>query len=168
MSYLSEREYQLILDLLLRRVSEDVFFQKFPANPAQIRAISLKTLQQALHERDPDGVEFGLYLGHRFGFSPAHLETLNALAESDWHTRHQDVVDGLSRLAAPSSVEPLYRAALSKHPYLDYDEANALGVKAIWALGRIETREAVARLGDLLRCDDPILVDEAKSQLARV
>lgn len=168
MSYLDEQKRQLILDLLLGRVSEEAFFREFPSSPAEIRNVSLKVLEQALNERDPVGVEFGLHLGHRFGFSPVHLETLCALAKSDWHDRHQDVVDGLASLEAPGSVETLYQTALSKHPYLNYDDANTLGVKSIWALGRINTPEAVLRLEELLSSDDAILVSEAKSQLARI
>jgi len=102
-----------------------------------------------LKERDADEVEFGLLLGFAFGFSHDHLDTLHALAGEDWHTRHEDVIaalDELLKMKAAVSAEVLYRAALSKYPYRDYDEAEALGVKCIWALGHLRTREAVLRL----------------------
>jgi hypothetical protein len=58
--------------------------------------------------------------------------------------------------------------ALARFPYLDYDDAFALGVKCIWALGRIQTEEAVARLTDLLSCGNTILEENAAEQLARI
>ncbi len=114
------------------------------------------------------GVEFGLYLGHRFGISPDYLDALLGLASADWHERHEDVVDGLAKLKAPASANGLYEAALAHHPYRDYDEANALGVKAVRALGSLQTHEAIVLLGRLLHSRNPALTSEVRAQLTRI
>lgn len=168
MSFVSEREQRLILDLLSGRISEEDFYREFPTNPGEVSAVALAMLQRALQERDPVGAEFGLYLAHRFGITNNFLDVLLALANVPWHQRHEDVIEGLAALKNPASVDALYQAALARHPYLEYDDAFALGTKSIYALGAIETREAVSRLGELLHCGNSILETEAKAQLKRI
>jgi hypothetical protein len=168
MSAVSERELSLILDLLLSRISEDEFHRQFPIVPGAASAAGLAMLQRAVQTPDPVGVEFGLYLGHRFGISPEYLDVLIALAGASWHERHEDVVDGLAKLKAPTSVDALYGLALAKYTYREYDDACSLGVKSIRALGAIQSVEAVERLAALLRCGNDILVSQAERQLLRM
>jgi PBS lyase HEAT-like repeat len=165
MSSVSKREGQLILDLLLHRVSEEDFYREFPSKPDEANELGLAMLRRAAGERDPVGVEYGLYLGHRFGITRSYLDVLLVLADADWHERHADVVDGLAKLREPVSVDVLYRAALVQHYYLEYDEAYSLGVKCIYALGDIQTPEAVDRLRKLLSSGNGVLESEAAAQL---
>jgi hypothetical protein len=168
MSSVSERECQLILALLTGRIPEDEFYRELPCKPDEASEHGFAMLRRAVEERDPVGVEFGLYLGHRFGISQKYLDVLLVLAGENWHERHEDVIDGLAKLGSPESVDAFYRAALVKHPYLEYDEAYALGVKCIYALGKIQSMEAVVRLGELLRSGNSVLESEAGAQLARI
>jgi hypothetical protein len=168
MSSIRKRERQLILGLLLSRISEDEFYREYPTKPEEASSVGLAMLRRALQERDPVGVEFGLYLGHRFGISPDYLDVLLSLASADWHERHEDVVDGLAKLKAPASASRLYEAALAEHPYRQYDEANTLGVKAVRALGSLQTQEAIVLLGRLLCGGNAALKSEALAQLRRV
>jgi hypothetical protein len=108
MSSVGNREQRLILDLLLRRKSARQFFEEFPVKPDDAAAPGLAMLQRALAERDSVGVEFGLYLGHRFGISLKYLDVLLALAGEKWHERHEDVIDGLAKLRSPQSIDVLY------------------------------------------------------------
>jgi hypothetical protein len=163
-----EREQKLILDLLLGKISEEGFCREFPTSPREASSVALSMLRQALRERDAVGVEFGLYLGHRFGISQDFLDVLLSLSNEPWHQQHENVIDGLAKLADPASVDVLYQTALARHPYLEYDEAFALGTKSIHALGAIRTPEAIARLGDLLHSGNEILESKAESQLRRI
>jgi hypothetical protein len=122
-------------------------------------------LREAARVCDPVGIEFGLYLGHHFGFAPEQLAVLCELAKADWHQRHEDVVDALSQLNLPGSEEALYAAATSRHAYRDYDESESLGVKATWALSKLQTLGAIETLGALLRDDRAILCSEARQRL---
>jgi PBS lyase HEAT-like repeat len=168
MSLVSKEQWQLAQALAAGRVSEKAFCESLSTNVEDVPGIGLQLLRKASDEHDADGVEFGLYLGHRFGFTEGHLPILLHLAGEDWHTQHENVVDGLARLRAPSSIATLYRTALARLDYLDYDEAFALGVKCIWALGSINSEEAVARLEDLLSCGNGILVENVVNQLSRL
>ena len=113
MSFVSSAQQKLILDLLLRRISEQDFFSSYPTSPETVQQEGLALLESATANEDGVDAEFGLYLTHRFGVTPAHEEPLNQLANAPFHQRHEDVVAALSKLKKPSSIEPLYRAALA-------------------------------------------------------
>lgn len=125
-------------------------------------------LARALRDRDATGVEFGLYLGHRFGISEEYLDVLIELATAPWHERHEDVVDALAKLKSPKSVDTLVRTAMTSLRYRDYDEFNSLGVKCVHALAKIGTKEAVAGLRALMGSGDENLEQEARAQLDRL
>jgi hypothetical protein len=165
-SVVSEREKKLVIELLLHRMSEDQFLRDFPlGSEAAASAAGLAMLREAVRTSDPVGVEFGLYLGHRFGISADYLDVLCELATANWHQRHEDVVAALGKLKSPMSVDALYNAALLRHPYREYDDSESLGVKATWALRAIETPESIEKLGMLLRSDNKILSAEAEMRL---
>lgn len=154
--------------LLAGKLSEVEFCEAIGTTIERVEEDGLRLIGEACAARDADAVELGLFIGHRFGFTERHLGVLLELAEADWHQRHEDVVDGLAKLRAPSSVESLARLATARFAYLAYDEAFALGVKAIWALGKIGTGEAVARLRELQRCGNAVLEENATRQLTRI
>jgi hypothetical protein len=165
---MSEREQGLILDLLQSKLSEEEFRRDFPLAYGAEGTASLGILQRAFREHDPIAVEFGLYLAHRFGVSQQHLEVLLALADVEWHERHEDVVDLLKKLKSPSSIAVLYRVAMKKYSYRAYDDTSSLSVKCIWVLGNIGNQEAIMYLGELLHCDNEILAQNADEQLTRI
>jgi len=107
-SFVSDQERELVLGLLLGRISEDEFLISFPGIPQEV---VVTWLERATRECDPLGVEFALYVGHRFSLVEACLPYLLVLATADWHQRHEDVVGALSELRALQSVGPLYEAA---------------------------------------------------------
>ncbi|NJL28822.1 MAG: hypothetical protein HC897_13480 [Thermoanaerobaculia bacterium] len=161
-SFVPDQERDLVLGLVIGRIGEDEFLASFPRSP---RTGAAEWLERATRERDPLGVDLALSLGHRFGFVERSLPHLLALTTAEWHQRHEDVVDALAILRAPQAVAPVFEVARMSFPYRDYDEFSTLGVKCVWALRRIGTLEAVARLGDLSRCDDPILAEAALGAL---
>lgn len=149
-------------------MSEGAFYRAFPVNRGEGSNTGRLMLERALQERDRKGVEYGLYLGFRFGISEAYLDVLLQLAMESWHECHEDVIDALAKLKSPRSVDVLVRTALTTFPYRDYDECNSLGTKCIWALGNISTMAAVLGLGKLLVSGDSNLEREAQAQLRRV
>jgi hypothetical protein len=59
--------------------------------------------------------------------------------------------------------------ALAKHAYRHYDDADSLAVKAIWALGKLRTLEAIEFLGRLQHSKESEIVrSNAKAQLERI
>lgn len=165
MSVVGERERDLIIDLLRKRISEDDFYRAFPMPPGNGSYVGHGMLVRALQEQDAAGAEFGLCLGARFGFTDEYLDVLLELATAPWHHRHEDVVDALDLLRSPKSIDTLVRTATTHFPYRDYDQASSLGVKCVYALWKIGTPEAVAGLRALAASGDPNLVREGAARL---
>jgi len=168
MSFVSPEKQQLILDLLLDRLSEQDFYSRYPTSQSEVSTSGATMLRRALEEEDRVAVEFGLYLGHRFGITPEYLDTLENLAAAPWHERHEDVVAGLAKLRSPSSATALRDAALLRPAYLSYDDAFSLARKAIHALKSIQTPEALEKLGEILRQAPSPISDYAKKALTQV
>ena len=99
---------------------------------------------------------------------PSSASILNRLLPLDWHYQHENIALALQRLADSSSVDSLYLAAQSRHAYLDYDQAYALAVKCIWALGAIGTDEAREKLQRLAASEKTVISLAAQHQLARL
>ncbi len=158
---------QSILDLLANRISEDEFLREIGIGRESASGFALRMLEGAYHENNGDDVEFGLYLGFRFGFTPEFLDVLIRLSDADWHQRHEDVVAALDDLRDLRATEALYRATLKIHTYLDYDDSRALASKAIWALGRLGDRTADQRLRTLADSGEPVVQAYAREQLYR-
>jgi len=163
---LSDPDQKLILDFIAKRIPEEDFLRRLEFRSEPGLPLPLSLLQRALLEKDADAVEFGSMLMYRLGITPDYLSILNALAEEPWHRTHEDIVFALGKIQDPASVDTLSRTAVAKYPYLDYDEAFALGTKSIYALWRIRTAEAVAKLGVLARNENEVLRTTARERLA--
>jgi HEAT repeat protein len=115
--------------------SNEQFLREFGAEDGV--ALGLGLLRDATKREDPVDVELALVVCFTFGFSDDHLQPLSALAFADWHQRHEDVASALGKLRSPASVDALAHLAQWVPAYLEFDDARALAVKAIWALGGI-------------------------------
>jgi hypothetical protein len=162
---MTERERELILSFVLGKVSEPEFLSSFGHDFRAHPRYAVELLEKAREERSPEDVEMSLMLIEKFGGLPNALPVLNQLLVEEWHRRHEDIAFSLEELHDPSSVEPLYRAALSRHEYLDYDEFYGLARKCTWALSMIGTPEAYGRLRDLSRVENPVIAEYARKRL---
>lgn len=160
-------QQQSTIDFLLHRISEEELLQRLGIRRDDGQRFALKALEEAYRLRDSASVEWALGLGFHFGMSAQYFDILVKLSDAEWHERHEDVVTALGELHDKRSVEPLYRAALKLHPYLAYDEARALAVKAIWALGNLGDASANEKLRALAKSEHSILREEAEKQLRR-
>ncbi len=148
------------------RISSEDFLQRFPSAVEQGKVAS-HLLEQACAARDADDLLCALIVGFVFGFRPEQVQTLCPLVDEDWHASHEDVVSALDDLRTPAAVDALFLATQWIPEYLDYDEARALAVKAIWGLGNLPCSLTNAKLERLTQSDDPILRKNAVEQLAR-
>jgi hypothetical protein len=73
----------------------------------------------------------------------------------------------LQKWPTVDTVGALFRATQWIPKSLEYDDARALAVKAIWALGKIPGPEAEAKLETLARSENTILRQNAVEQLER-
>jgi hypothetical protein len=163
-----ERDAQAILGLVTGKLSESEFLARYPVDPRRDPEHVRRLLEAADESRNADDVEYALLLGFRFGFPDDVVPILNRLLVEDWHRQHENIAQALTRFRDPSSVDSLYRAALSRHEYLAYDDAFALAVKCIWALAKIDTPEARERLRALATSDNDVIREEAEKRLARL
>jgi hypothetical protein len=164
---MNEEEQNIVLNFFLHRISEDELLRRFRIGRSDGMSFALRVLGEAYRAKDAGSVECGLGLGFHFGMSPQFFDILVKLSDAEWHERHEDVVTALNELHDSRSVEALYRAALKRHPYLGYDNARALAVKAVWALGNLGDTSADEKLRVLAKSDDGILRREAENQLLR-
>jgi HEAT repeat protein len=76
---------------------------------------------------------------------------------------NEDIVTALGETGDPRAVDCLVEA-LRWRP--DWDEFHGLAVKAVWALGRIGSPDAIAALGDVAVTGPDKVREAARSQLA--
>jgi hypothetical protein len=158
---------QLIVDMMLRRISEDEFLRGVGVAREDATAFALSNLEEAYCQKSEDDVDCGLGVGFHFGFTTDFLDLLIRLSDAEWHHSHEDVVTALGELGDTRAIEALYRAALIIHPYLAYDDCRALAVKAIWALGKLSNSAADQKLRLLAESTDSVVRADARKQLYR-
>ncbi|MGX1267134.1 HEAT repeat domain-containing protein [Streptomyces phaeoluteigriseus] len=132
------------------------------------RAFALRLLRDAMERQDADDVEMAL-LVRAAADAPVEefLEPLIELFPAQWHRDHEDIVSLLGTLHSPQTVPTLVLATRRVPEHLDFDEARALAVKAIWALGAIPGAQAREALEGLRDAENEIIRENALKQLAR-
>jgi HEAT repeat protein len=146
-------------------MSDERFLKEFGA--ADGTALGLGLLRDAVDRRDPVDAELALVVCFRFGFTQGHLQPLITLAFADWHQRHEDVASALGQLRSPESVDALVHLAQWVPGYLEFDDARALAVKAIWALGGIGSEAAREALTSLASSECSVVAENAVAQLQK-
>jgi hypothetical protein len=162
---MTAEEQSLCLDLAIRtngvrKVSKEEFLRRFPS-AVEDGKLALHLLEESYRAQDARNLSCALMVGFIFGFGREHLDILCRLVDEDWHINHEDVVDVLDKLRRPETVDALFRATQWVPEYLKFDDNRALAVKAIWALWKLQTPEANARLEQLAASDEPILQETA-------
>ena len=147
-------------------ISKEEFLRRFPSCIEEGK-LALRLLEEAYKGQNNEDLHCALLIGFKFGFAPEHTEVLCHLVQADWHQNHEDVVSALDDLRDPDAVEAIYHAAQWVPNYLGFDEYRALAVKAIWALGNLGDAKAERKLQTLSHSDNPILRENALSQLKR-
>jgi hypothetical protein len=156
----------LVFDLVQGRISRGEFLRGFESSePGD--ALTLRLLEAACRQKNPEDVSLGLAVGFVFGFVSVHKAILCNLAKVEWHQSHEDVISALDELRDAGLVDLFYEATQVIPKYLEYDDARALAVKAIWALGNIGSRLADEKLQIISQSNNPILRDAALHQLTR-
>jgi hypothetical protein len=148
-------------------MTKEEFLQRFPSAVEGGR-LALHVLEDAFRSRDAEQLQCALVIGFVFGFVPDHVGVLSQLIDADWHYSHEDAVSALDHVRAAGAVEPLFRATQRIPKYLEFDEARALAVKAIWALGNLGSAEARTKLEILAQSGNAILRNVVKEQFERM
>jgi len=144
----------------IQRVSKEEFLRRFPSAVEDGR-LALHLLEESYRAQDGRDLSCALMVGFMFGFRHEHLDILCLLVDADWHNSHEDVVGALDKLREPEAADALFRATQWVPEYLKFDENRALAVKAIWALWKLQSPEAKARLEQIAASETPILRETA-------
>lgn len=168
---MTEEQRKLCRDLIIQpdgrsRITKEEFLRRFPSAVEHGR-LALKWLQEASETRNADDLSYAFIIGGTFGYAPEHKDILCRLIDEDWHYSHEGVVSALQTWPTHDTVDALFRATQWIPKSLEYDDARALAVKAIWALGKIPGTEAETKLEMLARSENTILRKNAVEQLER-
>ena len=147
----------------------DTFIRDFTVDVTREPEYVLKLLEAAYLEKNSGDVEFSITIAGSFNLiSKDYVSILMKLIETDWHYMHEDIASIFQTLKSSNTVDCLYRTALRRFKYLDYDDAYALAVKCIWALGDINTIASKTKLELLAQSDNQVIKDNAIYQLNRL
>jgi hypothetical protein len=124
-------------------------------------------LEAAITDQNSDSVEQALSEAWSVGLHPGFCAVFIELVEAPWHRRHEDIISAIQRLRCELAVPGLERAALTQHPYLEFDENFGLARKCCWALADIGTPVARNALERLALATNPRIVAYAEKRLAR-
>jgi len=125
----------------------------------------LTKLKKAFFEKNSEAIE---QLIDDIDFSENvsdYTEILCQLLVADWHIKHEDIAFILEDIRDPLAVDYLYIAAQKNLEYLSYDDSRQLAKKCIWALWKIGTEEAIAKIEQLATFEDNIVRGYAVNQL---
>jgi hypothetical protein len=146
----------------------EVFLREFTVNITKDPLYVVELLEKAYLEKEANDVEYILIAVFRFQlYQEAYVDVLCKLMYEPWHYEHEDIALIFEQIKSPRTIECLYQTALTQFEYLEYDEAFALAVKCIWALGEIKTSDSIEKLKLLTESDNQIIKDNAINQLKR-
>mgnify|MGYP001767806528 CR=1 FL=1 len=166
---MTKRERTLLIELMKREITPENFRKRFTVDvvkrPDFIRVLLEKTLEQ----KQANDVEYLLTAIFYFKlFLEEYVDVLCKLMNEHWHVSHENIASIFQKTKSPKTIDCLYKAALTQFKYLKFDEAFALAVKCIWALGDINTSESREKLKLLSKSGNEIIKNNAIQQLGRV
>ena len=165
---MTKTEREMLHKLMARAISSEEFLQKFTVDISKNPSYLLQLLETAYNDQEKDDVEYLLIAIFSFNlYKEEFVNILCKLIEAKWHYQHENIAMLFQKLKSPQTVECLYKTALTQFDYLEFDEAFALAVKCIWALGDINTIEARQKLELLTQSENIIIRENAIQQLNR-
>ena len=165
MELLSNKK-ELILKLMMKQINLSEFLCQFGDGPGVLDLC--KELTIAREAKDAELVDLLLYLSAVVKFDYYDVDILNQLVTDTWHQKHEEIVRLLDHYRQPSSVNPLYEAALLNLDYRDYDDDFILANKCIRTLERIQDQNAIEKMKLLASADNELIRQYAQKYLNRV
>jgi hypothetical protein len=165
MELLSNKK-ELILKLMTKQINISEFLCQFGDGSGELDLC--KELTIAREAKDAELVDLLLYLSAVVKFDYYDVDILNQLVTDPWHQKHEEIVRLLDHYRQPSSVNPLYEAALLNLDYRDYDEDFILANKCIRVLEKIQDQNAIEKMELLASADNELIRQYAQKHLNRV
>jgi len=156
----------LILKLMTKQTNLSEFLCQFGDGSGVLDLC--KELTIAREAKDAELVDLLLYLSAVVKFDYYDVDILNQLVTDPWHQKHEEIVRLLDHYRQPSSVNPLYEAALLNLDYRDYDDDFILANKCIRVLEKIQDQNAIEKMELLASADNELIRQYAQKHLNRV
>ena len=161
-----ENKKILALTLMKKEINTDEFMKKYNLSYGVLNICG--DLQEACDRRDAEAVDIFLYLGSALSYDYHCIEVLNNLLVQPWHEKHEEIVRILGLYRHETSVDYLYKAAISEFDYLEYDEDYVFADKCIRLLAKIKSVNSVSKLEILSENTNEFISKSAIKQLSRV
>lgn len=155
----------LILKLMMKQINLSEFLCQFGDGSGELDLC--KELTIAREAKDAELVDLLLYLSAVVKFDYYDVDILNQLVTDPWHQKHEEIVRLLDHYRQPSSVNPLYKAALLNLDYREYDEDFILANKCIRVLEKIQDQNAIEKMELLAEVDNALIRQYAQKHLNR-
>ena len=159
-------------NLMWKKYKKQISFQQlqkeFLKNDDE-RIEYIKTeLEKACNEKNGDSVDILISAIYMFKLcSEKFVDILCKLTKEEWHGKHEDIVFYLQQLELPSTIDCIYKLAISNFEKYRWDDNFALVRKCCFALGDINTPKAKEKLELLLQSDEEMIRKHAMEQLHR-
>ncbi len=163
---LLENKKELILKLMMKQINLSEFLCQFGDGSGVLDLC--KELTIAREAKDAELVDLLLYLSAIVKFDYYDVDILNQLVTDPWHQKHEEIVRLLDHYRQPSSVNPLYKAALLNLDYRDYDDDFILANKCIRVLEKIQGQNAIEKMELLAGADNELIRQYAQKHLNRM
>ena len=125
----------------------------------------VKLFEHAISIKSPGEVENAVNATYTMDQPEDFVPYLKQLLASPWHFDHEDIVSLLQRIAAPETVDVLFKITTTKFEYLDYNDSKPLARKCTWALADIGSNEAKEALIELSKNQDPEIAAFAQKRI---
>lgn len=162
---------EIFIKYFSSKMSGEELYKKIGASSEQFESELKHSFQETVCNRDGEMLEYLIYslflCETEINLSDFN-DVLNKLIISTWHEQHENIAMLLQKNRNELSINYLYEAINLKLAYLDWDDNYAFGVKCIWALGGIGTKEAKEKLKILAESKNKIIKDNAINQLNRL
>jgi hypothetical protein len=163
---INDSDKKLILDVASKRISRDEFTARYFASHEKTETHLADLLEEIFVYKDAEALVYALMLECYIDEAEENrADILRRLAYVDWHNQHEEIMETLKYIGDPEDVDCIYHIAITHHDSLDYDDNENLTVQCTWALRKINTPEAKAKLELMAQSNNERVRNEAQTRL---
>lgn len=167
---LTEKEINLIDDLMLNEISESEFYNNYPINLREDKEYFLNQMHKSIQEKKSESLSSSLdamALLEEYK-TIDHQEIYKKLILQNWHNLHEELVDSIEK---KSSNEDLFYHVLNQvyeyHKGSVEDFMVPIWNKCLWSLYKIGNEKAINYIKEFSNSEYKYLRGTAKDLLSR-
>jgi hypothetical protein len=125
----------------------------------------VELFEHAIRAKNSDEVDDAVSVTFSITNPENFVPYLCQLLESSWHFDHEDITRLLQKIGDPESVSVLFKTAIKKFDYLEYDDSKSLSRKCTWALADIGNNKSKEALVELAKSQDEEIAAFAQKRI---